>query len=101
MTATVANTGRQRGAAVVQAYVGQDDARVARPAEELKGYAKVDLRPGERRDIELRLPREAFAYYDTARHGWVVDPGIYHVALGMSSTDLRARTTVKMDTLTR
>lgn len=101
VTATVANTGRQRGAAVVQAYVGQDDARVARPAEELKGYAKVDLRPGERRDIELRLPREAFAYYDTARHGWVVDPGTYHVALGMSSTDLRARTTVKMDTLTR
>lgn len=101
ITATVTNTGRCRGAAVVQAYVGQEDPRVARPAEELKGFVKTDLQPGERRLIEIRLPHEAFAYYDTARHNWTVDPGIYHISLGMSSTDLRTRTTVKKNALTR
>ncbi|MCM1111548.1 MAG: glycoside hydrolase family 3 C-terminal domain-containing protein, partial [Clostridium sp.] len=90
------NTGRRAGAQVVQAYVGQDDATVERPANELKAFRKVYLEPGESRRVTLTLPRQAFAYYDTDSHDFVVPSGRYHVALGFSSADLPAKVPVDL-----
>jgi beta-glucosidase len=46
---------------------------------ELRGFAKIELEPGETRTVEIDLPRRAFAYWDIAAGRWVVAPGDYRV----------------------
>jgi len=87
----VTNTGERVGQEVVQVYVRDPEARVARPAKELKGFAKVELAPGETKTVTLTLDRRSLAYWDDARHAWVAEAGAFEVAVGSSSLDIRAR----------
>jgi len=87
----VTNTGQRAGQEVVQLYVRDPQARVARPAKELKGFAKVELAPGETKTVTLTLDRRSLAYWDDARHAWVAEAGAFEVAVGGSSQDIRAR----------
>ena len=84
----VKNIGRVAGAETAQVYVRPPAGQVARPRHELKGFQKVFLQPGEARKVELELCRDAFAYFDEAKDGWVVPPGTYVVEAGSSSRDL-------------
>lgn len=70
----VRNTGRRDGAEVAQLYVSDLAASVPRPVRELKGYEKVFLKRGETKRVEILLPHDAFAFYDTVRHDFVVEP---------------------------
>jgi beta-glucosidase len=81
----VTNTGSRDGADVVQVYVGDPSAKVARPAKELKGFEKVRLAPGQTRHVSLTLDRRAFAYYDVKRHDWQIDSGRFKVYVGDAS----------------
>ncbi len=93
----VKNTGTRRGAEVVQVYVHAKSTGVARPEQELRAFAKVDLAPGEKRKVNLKLPVRAFAYYDPGRpqgDGWRADPGAYEIRAGGSSRDIRLRDSV-------
>lgn len=92
---TVTNTGRRRGAEVVQVYVSDVDSSVARPVRELKGFAKVRLDPGESVTVTIELDERAFAFW--GRDGWTVEPGEFVVAVGASSRDLRLREEVVLD----
>ncbi len=87
----VTNTGRMAGQEVVQLYVRDCAARVARPEKELKGFSKVALTPGETRSVTLTLDREALAYWDDLNHAWVAEAGAFEVLVGSSSQDIRAR----------
>jgi beta-glucosidase len=91
----VRNTGTRTGAEVVQAYVG-DPAAAGEPPHQLKGFAKVSLRPGERRHVTLTLDRRAFSVWDSAAQRWTTTPGRYTVAVGDSSRDLPLSATVAM-----
>jgi beta-glucosidase len=91
---TLKNVGPRRGAEVAQLYVSDGHARLPRPLKELKGFAKVDLAPGETRRVTLPLNRRAFAYWDPARHDWVVDPGKFTLMVGASSQDIRLRSSL-------
>jgi beta-glucosidase len=53
--------------------------------KELKGFVKLDLKPGEQRTSSVVLDRRSFAYYDTATKGWKVEPGQYQIFIGSSS----------------
>ena len=66
-SATVANSGARRGSEVVQVYVRDRIAEVSRPRRELKGFARVDLKPGESRRVEIRVPRKDFSYHAFGR----------------------------------
>ena len=81
----LANTGSRDGAEVAQVYVSDDHAHVPRPQKELKGFAKVFLKQGESRRVNVQLDRRAFAYYDTVAKGWTVDPGNFVIRVGGSS----------------
>ena len=59
----VKNTGTREGADVAQVYVGDKQTRVPRPAKELKGFVKVNLRPGETRRVSVVLDGRALSYY--------------------------------------
>lgn len=91
---SVKNTGRRRGKEVVQLYVGDPEASVPRPEKELRGFAKVDLRPGETAKLEFVLDARAFAFYDVGRGDWKVEPGVFEILAGASSRDIRTRARV-------
>jgi beta-glucosidase len=82
---TVKNLGDRQGAEIAEVYVGDAHSHVPRPVKELKGFAKVELRPGEEKMVSVVLNRRSFAYYDTAGKGWKVEPGKFTVLVGSSS----------------
>ena len=90
----VTNTGVVRAAEVVQCYVGDVDASVSRPLQELKAFAKVWLDPGEFTDVELVLDDRAFAFWDVDAHAWTVEPGEFELRVGTSSRDICHRLTI-------
>ena len=74
---------------VAQVYVAPQNPSVVRPQRELKEYAKVELAPGESREVVLTLPASAFSYYDVTSHDWVVDEVDYLIEVGASALDIR------------
>ena len=81
----VENTGGMAGAEVVQCYVTDCESSVERPVKELKAYKKVFLQPGERTQVELTLPRHAFAFYSVEKKDFVVEPGEFLIQAGNAS----------------
>ena len=55
---------------------------VERPIRELKGFAKVFLRPGESQETSVSLDRRSFAYFDSRTSQWKADPGHYEISIG-------------------
>jgi beta-glucosidase len=92
----VTNTGGRSGQEVVQLYVRDVTARLARPPKELKGFAKVALEPGETSTVTLKLDRDALAYWDDARRSWVAEAGEFEVLVGGSSADIRERAVFRL-----
>ncbi len=96
-TVKVTNTGSRPGKTVVQLYVGDKESTVLRPVRELKGFEKVELQPGESRDVTFALDKRAFAYWNTQIHDWHVETGAFTVEAGLSSRDLQASAEVTVE----
>lgn len=96
-TVTVTNTGSRAGKTVVQLYVGDKVSTVLRPVRELKGFEKVELQPGESKDVSFTLCKRAFAYWNTKLSDWHVESGEFTIEIGQSSRDIEvsADVTVK------
>ncbi len=92
----VTNVGRREGAEVAQVYVGDKHAPVPRPPKELKGFAKVSLKPGETRRAQVTLNRRAFSYYDVAAKQWTAAPGEFEILVGTSSQEIALRGGVRV-----
>jgi beta-glucosidase len=88
---TVENVGERRGAEVVQLYLHRPDSRVPRPTQELRGFDRIELDPGERRRVRLELSRRDLAHWCARRSDWVVEPGEIELRVGASSRDIRLR----------
>ncbi|MHC9045667.1 glycoside hydrolase family 3 C-terminal domain-containing protein [Microbacterium saperdae] len=82
---TVANVGSRPGKHVVQVYVSTAAGPVRRPVRELRGFAKIELQPGESRRVEVELDRRAFSYWDIEEQAWVVAPGDYAIEIGQDA----------------
>lgn len=93
---TVKNTGDVAGKEVVQLYVGEATVSPENPVKELKGFEKVDLQPGESRELTLELTKDSFAHYDTEQKKWSVKKGNYVVYLGSSLQDIRLQEEICM-----
>ena len=89
VTLTVTNTGSAAGAEIVQLYVAKPDAKVFRPEQELKGFAKVSLAPGESKTVTIALDDKAFRYWNVKTNAWEVEGGSYQLRVGASSVDIR------------
>lgn len=89
VTLTVTNTGSAAGAEIVQLYVAKPDAKVFRPEQELKGFAKVSLAPGESKTVVIALDDKAFRYWNVKTNAWEVEGGSYQLRVGASSVDIR------------
>jgi beta-glucosidase len=97
----VKNTGERAGKEVVQVYVRDVAARLQRPEQELKAFAKVALAPGERQTVTLTLDREALAYYDDQARMWVAEAGKFEARVGSSSRHIHASASFTLTSTSR
>lgn len=88
VTADVTNTGAVTGDEVVQLYVGYQGSAVDRAVNDLKGFTRVRLAPGDTKTVVLDLRAADLAYWDTTTNGWALEPITYLVRVGSSSRDL-------------
>jgi beta-glucosidase len=86
----VRNTGTRAGDEVVQLYLRDVLASVARPVLMLAGFQRIRLGPGEDREVSFALGPEQLRMLD-ADMRWVVEPGTFRVLVGGSSRDIRLR----------
>ncbi len=83
----VANTGTRAGADVAQVYVSEDRPQVPRPPQELKGFARVALDPGQTRHVTVPLDARSFTWYDEKAAAWHADAGSFTVHISRSSAE--------------
>ena len=96
-TVTVTNTGSRAGKAVAQLYVRNAESDVIRPIRELKGFRKVELAPGESKDVTFALDKRSFACWNDVIHDWHVPTGDYAVEVGAHSRDLPLSAPVRVN----
>ena len=89
VTFTLENTGKYDGAEAVQMYVGLSDAKVFRPKKELKGFAKVFLKAGEKKTVHIAFDDKTFRYWNVKTDRWEEEGGSYTIMIGASSADIR------------
>lgn len=96
VSVTVENVGEVEGAEVVQLYTSRAYASVARPVRELKGFAKVKLKPGEAARVAFRVPVDLLAYYDREMR-LAVEAGEYRVIVARHAEDEGLQAAVKVE----
>jgi beta-glucosidase len=86
---TIGNTAGPAGAEVVQVYVSDPAAAVARPPRELKAFAKVSLEPGAEQEVTFTLTARDLSYWSAVHRRWVLEGGEFGIYVGASSRDIR------------
>jgi beta-glucosidase len=85
---TVKNTGKMAGKEIVQLYVKDVESSVVRPEKDLKGFDKIELQPGEEKEVTFTLDKRAFAYYNVDLKDWHVETGQFQILVGKSSREI-------------
>ncbi|GAB4425045.1 MAG: glycoside hydrolase family 3 C-terminal domain-containing protein [Anaerolineae bacterium] len=96
VTVDVTNSGDLAGAEVVQLYVCDREAGLVRPPKELKGFARVELQPGETQTVSIKLDFRAFAFYHPGHGQWITESGEFEILAGASAADIRCRRVVSL-----
>lgn len=98
---TVKNTGKVAGKEVAQVYVAAPTKLLAKPAKELKAFAKTRiLQPGESETLEMHIALRDFASFDEANNQWLVEAGRYDFLIGNSVANIECLTSAKLPTYT-
>lgn len=87
----VKNTGNRAGSEVVQLYISDLKSTLARPAKELKGFAKIELQPGETKTVEFNIDKNALQFYNDTKQQWEAEPGFFEAIIGASATDIKGK----------
>lgn len=91
VTLPVTNTGSVKGKEIVQLYIGDDKCSVDRPAKELKGFRKIELQPGETKDVTFEITADDLSFFDEHAGQWRVEPGKFTAYFCASETDVRQK----------
>ncbi len=91
----ITNTGAYDGDEVVQLYIKDLYASVARPVMELKGFQRIHLKQGETKEVSFTITPEQLSMLNEAMER-VVEPGDFRIMIGASSNDIRLRSTLKV-----
>jgi beta-glucosidase len=97
VTVDVTNTGKVAGKEIVQVYVHDQKSGLVRPQKELKGFAKVELQPGETKSVSIKLDFRAFAYYHPGYKQWITEDGDFDILIAASAADVREMLTVTLE----
>jgi beta-glucosidase len=90
----VSNTGPRDGATVVQLYVGLPKEPTPRPLRELKGFERVDLKSGESRTVNIRIPDDLLRYWNPLEHRWTMPSGPIRLDIGFSEREIKQTATL-------
>lgn len=85
----IKNVGDRDGKEVVQMYINDRNITAVRPEKELKGFAKVELKPGETKSVSFEVCKRDLAYYEEEIRDWFAPSGTYKVLVGHASDDIR------------
>jgi beta-glucosidase len=91
VTLTVINSGKVKGKEVIQLYVADKESTVQRPVQELKAFDKIELEPGESKEVSLTLNNRDFSYYSKVYDRWLAESGEFDILIGSSSRDIRLK----------
>lgn len=100
VSSTITNIGKQPGDEVAQIYVQYPDSKVSRPREQLAGFERVHLNPGQSQIVRLPLYAKQLEYWDTAAGNFKVEPGKINILLGSSSADIHLRKEISVERVT-
>ena len=90
VTANITNTGKVAGTEIVQLYT-HAQSEIERPLKELKGFARVELEPGETKPVRFVLHHDQLAYFNDLTNTFDVEDGTVDVLIGASSADIRLK----------
>ena len=93
-TFNIKNTGAVAGAEIAQLYVADKESTIFRPVQELKGFQKVWLEPGETKEVSITLDKRAFAFFNVNTNDWCVESGKFDILVGASSRDIKLQATL-------
>ena len=88
VTMDVKNTGKREGEEVVQLYIDDEVSSVTTPIKQLRGFKKINLKPGEMKSVSLPLTPDDLSLFDRNMNR-IVEPGKFNVLVGSSSGDIR------------
>lgn len=101
-TFTITNSGQIAGTEIAQLYLAKEHSRLIRPKNELKGFTKVYLQPGETKTVVIPLSVDSFRFYNRQAQRWEIEGGTYLVEIGSHSRDIRLQGTIdQTSTLTQ
>lgn len=86
---TIRNIGSVYGEETAQLYIHAATNGMFRPEQELKGFAKVALNPGEEKQVTIALNDRSFTVWSILENNWVIEGGRYELRIGASSRDIR------------
>lgn len=93
VTFKIKNTGNFQGKEVAELYVSLPQSGIYRPLRELKGFIKVDLLPGEEKEVKIPFDDKTFRYFNVKTNKWEIETGDYLIEIGASSEDIRLSST--------
>jgi beta-glucosidase len=98
LSTAVSNIGRVEGAAVIQLYVSlsQDSVPLETPTKVLRGFQKINLKPGEKKDLEFSITRRDISFWDTTVQQWRLPKGKIIFRVGFSSRDFKQTAEVQL-----
>ena len=87
VTCCVKNTGKIAGDEVVQLFLNDEVSSVSRYEQELCGFERVNLQPGEKKEVKFQVGARAYGLYNAENH-FVIEPGKFVLSVGNSSENL-------------
>ena len=93
----VTNTGTRAGDEVVQLYIKHLHSAVPRPQQELKGFERVPIEPGQTKTVSIKLPAAQLAYWDVHTHAFRIESEPVLVMIGNSSANIALNTTIQVE----
>ena len=93
----IKNVGVVKGKEIAQLYVGLEQSKIIRPTKELKGFAKIELEPGETKKVHIAFDDKTFRYFNVKTNKWEVEKGTYDIYVGASSADILLKGTLDVE----
>jgi len=88
---TVTNTGKYAGEETVEMYISDPVASISRSVEDLKGFQKVLLQPGESKEVTFNITTDQLKFYNSNLvYDW--EPGVFIVRIGPDSENVKSAT---------
>lgn len=96
VSASIKNTGKVDGDEVIQVYIKDKKSSKKAPLKALKGFKRVSVKSGETETVTIKIPYEAFKYYNVKKEQYEVKGGTFQILVGNSSDNISATKTIKV-----